>query len=238
MQRRGPQACGCSRVIGTSYLSVCSPLARRYTTPHLRPSLFDAVALCWVSGSAPFAWRRSVQLPGQQLPSDEDLLLPCQLAARRGGSQVPPAMLACYWTQLHATAAARQQVPGGLPNYDLQLHPSFAPYAAAAAPGRFEAFLAAKAESLAYLEGQMQAVGGCSSCVKKSTVPLLTGGGSKEQWEASVGGGGPGLARAALEALRLDRQGAVDEWLSDASRYVDWVAETFGQSLHDLLYEQ
>ncbi|KAI8465653.1 MAG: hypothetical protein J3K34DRAFT_487149 [Monoraphidium minutum] len=201
--------------------SLQQELVTRYITPHLRPTLFDAAALRWRAGGAPFSWALPVQAPGQAAPSDAGHATLVEHAAR-WGSHAPPAVLEAYWM---GQQQQQQQQQG---HASPQLPDGFAPYAAAAEPGRFEALLASMAEALAHVEGEMQAAGGCNPGIAKPPLPALaaarprSGGGDERRagdaaWSALEGP--EGLARAALEAVRLDRGGALQEWLADACRW-------------------
>lgn len=187
----------------------------------------------WRPRGARFAWSRPLLAPGARAPEAADLR-PLLDAAARWGSKAPPALLAAHWMgQQQARGAAGAHA--GADSAGPQLPEAYRPYSAAAAPGRFEAFLAAVAESLSYLEGEMQAVGGCNPAIAKPWLPLLRAVAAAaaaapaapraaaearaavaREWAALESPAG--LARAALEAVRLDRGSALADWLGDACR--------------------
>jgi hypothetical protein len=157
-----------------------------------------------------------------------------RLSSGHAGSQVAPALLAAHWMgrqqQIAAAAAGAAPADQAAP---APLTEAYAAYAAAADPGRLEAFLAAKAEALAHLESSMQAVGGGNGGIAKGTMPELAAAenaaaareASAAPWQDLVHPSGMGLARAALDAVRLDRGGAMSDWLADACRLVRaWAA--------------
>jgi len=201
--------------------SLQQELATRYTTHHLRPGLVDAVALAWAPHGRRFAWRRSMRLHGRSGATEVDLSGMLRIGAGHAASQIAPAMLSAYW---FARQQQQQDLQAGAP---FTLPEPYQPHAAAAAPGQLEAFLTAKAEALAHLERSMRSLGGCNPTILKPPLPslvtLAAGGGADaaraacaEQWAAL---GAPwGLVRAALDAVRLDRGGAADDWMADACK--------------------
>jgi hypothetical protein len=229
-----------------------SPLCR-FITPHLCPSLPDALALRWAPGGTPHSWRRAFQPAGPQGPAEEaDGLALWPVGGAAADSHIAPGALVAYWmassTRKGAMtrALAHQQGLAGA-RERLELPEAYREYAAAArAPGALEAMLACKAEALAALEARMASVAGGSKSDEGGEAPhagacpvmqaARAGAAAPgeaaagdaavstlreaaaEPWGVLASGGSDGLARAALDALRLDRAGAVADAAADAAR--------------------
>jgi hypothetical protein len=245
---RRPRSPSAPSVPLTSCLDASS--SRRFVTPHLRPSLPEALALRWAAGGAPHSWRRAYRAsaPDGAAAATEEAdglaLWPVEPAA--ASSHAAPGALAAYW--MGGPHFERPPVAGAAAPPAPELAEAYRPYGAAArGPGAFEAMLASKAEALAALEARMLAARGGSNsdgglesslCGCPAAQPAPAGGvppprraadvprdevaalreAAAAPWAALAAGDAAGLARAALDALRLDRAGAAAEAAADAAR--------------------